>query len=150
MGNLGYAKFIILREPEGKKEARCTLGGQVFKHPDTRAAMRAIAASVGAQYQGAPLDCPLRVRITAYCTRPMSKLKAVWADTKPDADNIYKLVGDALEGILWVNDSRIVDGQCIKKYAPAGRSGWIELELSDRLDSADWHATSIQEKRDGT
>ncbi len=123
--------FIIPMEPEGKKEARRTRSGHVFKHPETRAAMHEIAALVREQYQGAPLDCPLKVRITAYCTCPKSKRNAVWADTKPDYDNIEKLIGDALEGILWVNDSRIVDGQCIKKYAPAGEPGWIELEVSE-------------------
>ncbi len=91
--------------------------------------MEAIADSVRLQYQDAPLDCPLRLLITAWRTRPKTKKHEVWADTKPDYDNIEKLIGDALEGILWVNDSRIVDGQCIKKYAPAGVPGWIELEV---------------------
>jgi Holliday junction resolvase RusA-like endonuclease len=128
--------FIIPIEPKGKKEARRTRSGHVFKHPETRAAMQNIAAVVREQYQGDPLDCPLGIRIIAYCTRPKSKLKAVWADTKPDYDNIEKLIGDALEGILWVNDSRIVDGRCIKKYAPAGKPGWIELELCDQPEAA--------------
>lgn len=127
--------FIIAIEPEGKKEARRTKSG-VFKHPKSRASMEAIAESVRAQYQGEPLDGPLRVQITAWRTRPKSKKRGEWADTKPDADNIHKLVGDALEGILWVNDSRIVDSRCIKKFAPAGVPGWMELEVSECLEAA--------------
>ncbi len=38
-------------------------------------------------------------------------------------------------GILWVNDSRIVDGRCIKFYAPPEAPGWIEIEVSHCLDA---------------
>ncbi|HET9241531.1 MAG TPA: RusA family crossover junction endodeoxyribonuclease [Oligoflexus sp.] len=127
-------KFTIPLEPEGKKEARRTRFG-VHKHPETRAAMEAIATAVRQQYQGEPLDGPLRVRILAYRTRPKSKRNEVYADTKPDYDNIEKLIGDALEGILWVNDARIVDGRCIKFYAPPEAPGWIEIEVSRCLDA---------------
>lgn len=129
-------KFIIAVEPEGKKEARRTRSGHVFKHPDTRAAMEVIAEAVKSQYQGEPLDGPLVLRINAYRTRPKAKKREVYADTKPDYDNIEKLIGDALEGILWVNDSRIVDGRCIKRYAPAGVPGWMEIEVDRCLESA--------------
>jgi Holliday junction resolvase RusA-like endonuclease len=128
-------KFTIPLEPEGKKEARRTRFG-VHKHPETRAAMEAIATAVRQQYQGKPLDCPLRVLITAWRTRPKTKKHEVWADTKPDYDNIEKLIGDALEGILWVNDSRIVDGRCLKKYAPKDVPGSIEIEVSECLEEA--------------
>ncbi len=127
--------FIIPIEPEGKKEARRTRFG-VYKHPDTRRVMELIAQSVKEQYAGQPLDGPLRLVILAYKTRPKSKPKEVYADTKPDYDNIEKLIGDALEGILWVNDSRIVDGHCVKKFAPKGQPGWIEIRVSRCLTSA--------------
>jgi len=128
--------FIIPIEPEGKKEARRMRGGHVFKHPETRASMHSIAEVIKRQYQGDPLDEPLLVEITAYRTRPKSKPRDIYAATKPDADNIQKLIGDALEGILWVNDSRIVDGRCVKKYAPMGVPGWIELEVRECLEAA--------------
>lgn len=98
--------------------------------------MQTIAGSVRGQYQGQPFDCPIAVLITAWRTRPKSKTRDVYAPTKPDYDNIEKLIGDALEGILWVNDSRIVDGRCVKKYAPAGVPGWIELEITTALEAA--------------
>lgn len=128
-------KFTIPLEPEGKKEARRTRFG-VHKHPETRAAMKAIADHVRAQYCGEPLDEPLRVQILAYRTRPSSKRYEVYAATKPDYDNIEKLLGDALEGILWVNDARIVDGRCVKFYAPRGVRGWIEIEVSRCIEAA--------------
>ncbi|HYX39739.1 MAG TPA: RusA family crossover junction endodeoxyribonuclease [Oligoflexus sp.] len=119
----------------GKKEARRSRFG-VHKHPETRAAMEAIADSVRRQYQGPLLDCPLRLVITAWRRRPKTKKRDIWADTKPDADNIHKLIGDALEGVLWVNDSRIVDSRCLKKFAPEDVPGWIEIEVTSCLDAA--------------
>ncbi len=127
--------FIIPIEPEGKKEARRARFG-VYKHPDTRRKMLEIAASIRSQYKGDPLDGPLRLEIVAFKKRPKSKPRAVYADTKPDYDNIEKLIGDALEGILWVNDSRIVDGHCVKKFAPQGQPGWIEITVSRCLPAA--------------
>jgi Holliday junction resolvase RusA-like endonuclease len=124
-------KFSIPIEPEGKKEARRNLNGQVFKHPDTRRLMKSIAAFVQSLYFGSPFDGPLRVRIRAFRTRPKSKRSEIYADTKPDADNIQKLIGDALEGILWTNDSRIVDVRCQKLFAPKGKPGWIEITAEE-------------------
>ncbi|MDQ3233670.1 MAG: RusA family crossover junction endodeoxyribonuclease [Pseudobdellovibrionaceae bacterium] len=128
--------FTIPLEPEGKKEARRLRGGHVFKAPETRAAMKAVADCVRRQYKGKPLDCPVMLRIFAWRTRPKSKARDVYAATKPDCDNIQKLIGDALEGILWVNDSRIVDARCVKRYAPPGVPGRIEIEVTSCLDAA--------------
>ncbi len=131
-------KFTIPLEPEGKKEARHTRGGHVFKHSATRSSMQEIASIIRSQYPGEALDGPLRVWIIAYRTRPKSRKGAVYADTKPDYDNIQKLIGDALEGILWVNDSRIVDGRCVKLYAPRGKPGWMEIWV-DQLQQKSQH-----------
>jgi Holliday junction resolvase RusA-like endonuclease len=37
----------------------------------------------------------------------------------PDADNIGKLVGDALNKIVWVDDAQVVDLRVIKRYSDA-------------------------------
>jgi Holliday junction resolvase RusA-like endonuclease len=38
-----------------------------------------------------------------------------------DADNFLKIVGDSLNGIVWVDDSQIVEATVIKRYAVAPR-----------------------------
>jgi Holliday junction resolvase RusA-like endonuclease len=35
---------------------------------------------------------------------------------KPDTDNYAKIVGDALNGVVWVDDSQVVDLHARKKY----------------------------------
>lgn len=65
-----------------------------------------------------PHDGP--VIISAYMLRP--KTKAWFPDLIPysggDLDNLLKLAQDALQGILWTNDNRVVDyGFVRKRYA---------------------------------
>jgi Holliday junction resolvase RusA-like endonuclease len=78
--------------------------------------MEAIAQIVRAQYRGAPLDGPLQVEYRCYRPRPKSAGKSIWAATRPDWDNYAKAIGDALQGILWVEDSRITDGRVLKLF----------------------------------
>ena len=37
------------------------------------------------------------------------KATAVWKSSKPDADNLAKIVADALNGIAWGDDAQIAD-----------------------------------------
>jgi len=72
---------------------------------------------VGQAWTGAPLDEPLDVVICAYFDRPKSKPKKVLYPTgKPDWDNLGKLICDALNELLWRDDSVIVDGAVRKRY----------------------------------
>lgn len=63
---------------------------------------------------GPPLDCPLSVTMAFYFPWPLSipkKKRGISGNhikrTKPDIDNLYKIVADALNGVLWVDDSQI-------------------------------------------
>jgi Holliday junction resolvase RusA-like endonuclease len=47
----------------------------------------------------------------------------------PDWDNLGKLIGDALEGILWQNDSQIVDGRVVKFVANQGEAARTEVRV---------------------
>jgi Holliday junction resolvase RusA-like endonuclease len=88
-----------------------------------------------------PLACALRVHILAYLGRPKShygtgknagKLKPSaprYPEVKPDVDNIVKFVYDALTGICWDDDKRIIGGESLKDYADDGPPRveiWIE------------------------
>ena len=75
---------------------------------------------VGQAWKAAPLDEPLILTVTAYFDRPKSKPKKVVFPTgKPDWDNLGKLVCDSLNGLLWRDDSVIVDGGVRKRYCDA-------------------------------
>lgn len=83
------------------------------------------AAGAAQMAMDAPYDCPLSVRVEAFMPIPASwsvKKRASAANgeimptTKPDADNIVKML-DALNGVVWRDDSLIVSLFVIKRYS---------------------------------
>ena len=111
---------VIPIKPQGKARPKIVRRGDrsVAVTPDpTVIAEQAIRSHVAPQWGMAPLAMPLAVRMTAYCLKPPSKPKKVLFPTsKPDWDNIGKLICDSLNGILWADDAVIVDGGVRKRY----------------------------------
>jgi Holliday junction resolvase RusA-like endonuclease len=69
-----------------------------------------------------PMEGPLRLHVIAVFPKPASwsKKKAaeiVWHTGKPDGDNILKACGDALNGIVWRDDSQVAHASIIKAYS---------------------------------
>lgn len=71
-------------------------------------------------------DAPLKVQITAKYPIPKSFSKKkhemavdgeIRPTTKPDCDNIAKIICDALNGIAYTDDKQIVSLNVCKKYA---------------------------------
>lgn len=67
-----------------------------------------------------PLDGSIEVVICAAYARPQSwskkrKASTTWRTSKPDADNLAKIVGDSLNRVAWVDDAQIAM-LVVKKY----------------------------------
>lgn len=82
-----------------------------------------------------PLEGPLGMVLTVYRSTPksFSKRKASLAEvgeitptTKPDVDNYLKGVKDALKGIIWRDDSQVVEVYARKRYSARPR---IEVKV---------------------
>jgi Holliday junction resolvase RusA-like endonuclease len=74
-----------------------------------------------------PFDGALAMSIDVYVTKPKSwAKKRIHADTKPDADNFCKLICDVCEGIVYVNDSRVVDLSVRKHLSDTPR---VEIQV---------------------
>ena len=58
-----------------------------------------------------PLDQPCALELVFYLPPQKGKVRA---DTKPDIDKLTRTVLDALEGIAYTQDSRVVDVHAIK------------------------------------
>lgn len=104
------------------------------KHPvnDYKAALK-VAASIA--HKGPMLEGPLLMNIVFVMPRPKGK---VWKrkpmpryplEGKPDRDNLMKSTQDALEGILFKNDSQICDGRVRKVVASGDETPHVEIEL---------------------
>lgn len=66
----------------------------------------------------APLSGPVAMHVVFYLPRPKSAPKRVlYPATKPDLDKLVRSVGDALKGLAYEEDSRIVDILACKRFA---------------------------------
>lgn len=108
----------------------------VFSHPDPKTANYEMRLAYAAQVQmvGRSLfDGPLEVHVLAFLEIPVSKPKRwrgaalaglVYPIGKPDLDNLAKIL-DALNGVVWTDDARIVNAVTVKRYSDRPR-----LEIS--------------------
>lgn len=83
------------------------------------------------------LKSPLKVKLLIYRSIPKSdnkKLKNkkqnndVLPIVKPDIDNVFKAVTDALTGIIWQDDKQIVNAEIAKRYSDVPR---VEVEIEE-------------------
>lgn len=76
---------------------------------------------------GRPLiEGPVSVILTINCQIPASWPKKkqmlalageVWPTTKPDIDNVEKIIYDAINAVVWKDDVQVVDVTKVKRYA---------------------------------
>jgi len=68
-----------------------------------------------------PYDTPIIVYVNFYLQRPKSRPKKyIYPDKKPDLDNLEKILYDAMQGIIYTNDSRIIEKHVKKEYGQEG------------------------------
>ena len=80
------------------------------------------------------LDGPLALAATFYLMSPKSRPKGqAFPDRKPDLDNLVKAVKDALEGVIYTNDSRIVREVAEKRYGDPPR---VEIAIYDAAEGS--------------
>lgn len=119
--------------PTPKGRPRATRGGRMFTPAKTRQAEESIAGRAMAQVLAMPeavrtaLPYAGPLLVTAVFVMPVPKswpmkrrIAALGGSapptSKPDLDNLFKLVTDALNGVVWVDDSQIVQVVTRKVY----------------------------------
>lgn len=123
-------------KPQGKGRPRFSRNGHTYT-PQNTADYEDLIKSVWYSINGCAkftLDTPLACRITAYYEPPKSASKkkrkelldGLWAMKKPDADNIVKVVLDALNGVAYHDDVQVVCVFTFKKYAEVAS---VDVEL---------------------
>ena len=132
-------QFVIMGEPQGKGRPRFARSGRTYTPEKTAAYEKAAALAYKRRYQGKSFEkgVPLEMRIRAYCKVPQSASKAKKADMlsgkvrpikTPDADNIAKIICDALNGVAYHDDAQIVRIAVEKYY---GAAGYVEVALKE-------------------
>jgi Holliday junction resolvase RusA-like endonuclease len=124
--------FTIPGITVAKGRARTLKSGRSYT-PAKTANYAAKVAQIGKLAMGdAPLlDGPLSLSLMVHLPIPQSWSKAkqasalkgtVWPVSRPDVDNYAKNILDALNGVVWHDDSAVVELRCTKVYGDDPRA----------------------------
>lgn len=125
------ARFTVPGEPRGKGRPRFS-NGHAYTDSDTRAYEEKLTVYYRRAYGSFrfPDNGFVQVAVTAFLLIPKSRTKATQAamarreilpSRKPDADNVLKIVLDALNGVAYKDDSRVYKVSCVKYYSTEPR-----------------------------
>jgi Holliday junction resolvase RusA-like endonuclease len=133
--------FIIPGEPCGKGRPRFTAGGRAYTPAKTANYETLVKwAFQAVENKTVWHDAPLRLTVDAYFKQPQSasRLKHeamnrgnIRPTKKPDADNILKIIADALNGLAYHDDAQIVETVVRKWYAPLWAQPQVEVTIEE-------------------
>lgn len=104
-----------------------------------------VAAAARANYRGDPTPDPVRIILGFELARPRSHygtgrnhgtLKASaprWCVGRPDLDKLCRAVLDALSGVVWCDDSQVVDIDAAKSWTTCEPYTTIEVQTAGAL-----------------
>lgn len=123
--------FTITGEPRGKQRPRVTTrGGYAHAYTPTETTAYEKRIKYGYVMQGGrKIDGPIKLELWAFLQIPKSiskkrakEMKGAPCTKKPDADNILKIVMDALNGTAYGDDKQVALAVIHKSY-------WLEGKL---------------------
>ena len=128
--------FFVPGPPKGKARARAG-NGRHYTPKVTVDAERGISWAARKAMVGSTLvEGAVYLEITALFERPKSWPKSRKVEinvphiNKPDWDNVGKLVSDALNGIVWRDDSQVAQAVVAKRYADVGAATGLFVTVS--------------------
>jgi len=123
-------KIVIPGKPIAKKRPRFARRGKyVCTYNDQEKEEERIKLHIIGQSKGKKFKGPVAVSILFLMPRPKNhfgtgrnkdKLKETapfFCATKPDIDNLEKMVFDCINQLLWTDDARVVESHCTKIYS---------------------------------
>jgi Holliday junction resolvase RusA-like endonuclease len=128
--------FEIPGEAIGKARPRFVRStGRAFTPAKTEAFEAVIKTFAQRAMEGhEPFAGPVRMEVRAVYLHPASwsakrKANADWKTSKPDFDNIGKIVADAINKIVFADDAQVADCTIQKKYGPVAKLVVVVTEL---------------------
>ncbi|QAS52828.1 RusA family crossover junction endodeoxyribonuclease [Halobacillus litoralis] len=134
-------QFTVLGEPvaQGRpRSGRTSRGKTVLYDPKKSKDFKQYVGLVASQHAPSDLlEGPLNVRVKVYkpLLKSFSKKRTAEAEaglyrpvTKPDVDNYAKGIKDALNKVIWNDDSQVVEFTISKWYSSKPR---VEVEISE-------------------
>ena len=117
--------FFVAGKPKSTQTGSIiTVNGRSF--PIRRGtAWSSVCGLVARQHAPAePLTGPLAVTLTFYFSRPKGS-KRTYPTVRPDAENLAKGLLDSWNGILYADDSQVVNLHLVKRYSLEGGVGVV-------------------------
>jgi Holliday junction resolvase RusA-like endonuclease len=131
-------QFTILGEPIPKQSARHSVNNGKIHSWQPPVVTNAVAHIRQQLIDQLPQDFipynnqPLSISITFYFIKPQSTRKNVNEKiTKPDLDNLQKLVLDAMQGIVYHNDANIVKLYSYKTFGEKAKTTIFVENISE-------------------
>lgn len=123
-------EFVVLGTPIAKGRPRFTRAGRTYTPKATTQHEHQVRTAAAERFPF-PLSGALRLEVIAFMPIPRSLPKAEREAallgmkrpaTRPDADNIAKLIADALNGLAYQDDNQIVELEARKFYGVEPRT----------------------------
>ena len=136
-GRIKRVRFEVGGEPLGKERPR--VAGHAYTPKKTKDKEEEIALTYKSIYHGFKFEkgVPLKVEMDFFFGIPKatSKKKRVEMERgdvrptkRPDIDNVQKLVMDAANGVIWADDSQVVEVVARKRWSDRPR---IEVGVAE-------------------
>lgn len=118
--------FEVPGQPIAQQRPRAASRGKfvtIYDAKESRAAKAHVALYAGLAQGNKPMELgPLSATVDFYIKKPKSKIRKhstpfPYPNSKPDIDNMIKLVFDAINGITFKDDNQIIELHCRKKWA---------------------------------
>lgn len=132
---MARVSFDVFGRVRGKGRPRFTRSGR----PYTPKATRDYERDIRDAFENAPgrppepFSGPIAVCIMTYRQLPKSTPKSVYSEPdthKPDADNVAKVVLDALNGVAWFDDAQVTS-LTVVKLDREKREEFLRVMISD-------------------
>lgn len=147
-------RFTVPSKPAGQPRARVgVIGGhgRAFKSAKARLLEQDVLAFAAPAAPDARLEGAVRVTITARMPIPAgwpawrqeaALAGAIRPTTRPDADNVAKLILDALNrsGRFWRDDAQVVELVASKRYAAAPETVVEVVAIAEVASASEWKA----------
>lgn len=93
--------------PVAQERARVGRGGHFFIPKKSSDYKKNLVLQAKSQFKDPPIEGAIFVEVTFRFIRARSN-KSVYCTKRPDIDNCQKIIFDALNGVVWKDDSQIV------------------------------------------
>lgn len=130
IGGKGRPRFMSGKDPRGGNYVRVYTP---LKTKSDEAMVRQFAHDAMKPLDGDTLQGPLELtmHVVRVCPPSWSKTKksgAKWITGKPDADNSLKLIGDAMNGIVYHDDAQI---SCVSFHRTYGEENSVHITVAE-------------------